>query len=133
MHWADDTIKEFGHQIGVDNLRFGDDGGLVLSFEKDGTLCLERREQDVLMYLIQGQDGQGQDRFDSDILLRALEQCHPRRSGDLAAGAALCKDGQGGNNLVFITRLTQNLFTLPGVEQTLISLNRLQRRSAGED
>lgn len=123
MSWADDTITAFGDHAGIPGLAVKDGQTLTLSFERDGVLCIERQDKDMLLYLLCDQD---LSRVSS--LLKALELCHPDHHAlGGGIGAGICRD----THLVFITRCTLDQFTLPMMEKMLSALMRFQQSVLG--
>jgi type III secretion system chaperone SycN len=116
--WIEDTLKEFGQGIGVDNLHFNPQGVCCLKLEETGTLYIERRDEVevILVYLVR------QIPFlDDETLSKALALNHFRNAWPLPVGSALREDDQ----LVFITWIESTDFSLPILEKAIRLLMNL--------
>ena len=98
MSWVNDTLQEFGHQMGVKDLNFGEHGVAQLVFQSGSVLAVEpvQREEisEILVYLSRplGFDG-------PQILRSALKKAHYKQAGMLVVQVAVC--GQDPDALLF--------------------------------
>ncbi|WP_153301605.1 hypothetical protein [Endozoicomonas arenosclerae] len=116
MDWRDEVISDVGKGIGVENLTFGESGVISIDFESERTLYLERQEEGVLIYMVQGLS-----RFDaSKSLIHALRKCHYTQSLMLPLQAGL----KGEEELVWLIYLDNEQFAQPTIESAIEILIR---------
>lgn len=121
MNWLDATLSDFGRQLGLADLRFDASGLVQLGFEQDGSLGIERRDEEVLIYLVRPLD------YHDDTLAERALKLVERRQGwrfPLQAGSL------PGQRLLLLTRLPHRAFTLPALEEALQLLDRLHKQLA---
>ena len=122
MSWIDDTIREFGHSIGIDGLALhsvpGGADSLVLDYgEADRALGFEREGEDLIVYLSQTVG------HVSEIdMEKALSQGHFRSTMTVPLQAGL----YGGNRLVFLSRIPGADVSQVMLENVLEALNKAQ-------
>ena len=116
MNLAQATLNDFARQLGLGDLALNEDGVASLSFESTGTLFVEQLDQSVLVYLVQQYD-----RLEPIHTQTALEMCHWRHNHGLQVNASITVE----ENLVFSTRMPEEDFDLPRLEQSLRLLNQL--------
>ena len=116
MSWVEDTIREFGAGIGMEDLRLSAEGLVSLDIEAMGTLFIEQTEEDMLVYLVRQFP-----EYETDIYAGALAACHFSEALPFAIHAALHDE----NRLVFIARMSRKEFSLPILEQVIDLLNRM--------
>jgi len=119
MNWVDDTIDEFGKQMGLSGLTLNDQGIARLSFEKMGALFIERRADEVLVYLVREMAS-----VDGRILCRVLELCHHRNQHPFTVQPGLRED----RGVIFLARIPESDFQLPTLERVVGLLNELHDR-----
>lgn len=118
MSWVEQTVAEFGRGLGIDGLRFNEQGVVTLATERMGTLFIERAEQAVLVYLVQPLD-----RASGEAYARALDACHWRHNHPFVVSAGLRQE----TGLLFAVRLTESEFDLPTLERAISLLDELHR------
>lgn len=116
MSWVDDVLREFGRSMGLPNLAFGQRGAVRLSVERLGQLGLERRPDEVLLFLLRPIPV-----GDARPLRKALAVCHYREGHPFAVQAGL----RGDDRLVFVVRIPEREFTVQAIEQGIELLDRL--------
>lgn len=116
MHWIEQTITDFGHSVGIDALSLNDAGVVMLTFERLGTLFIERREMELLVYLVRELTHPTAATFRA-----ALEACHYRHQHPFPVQAGL----RGDRHLVFLARLPAADFILPNLERTVALLDQI--------
>lgn len=116
MTWIDATVADFCRGMGLDPPGFGDAGALRLSFERSGTLTLERHDETILVMLARPAPRPAA----ADVLVRALDLCHPRHGRPVACAAGLYRD-----DLVFLTRFAATDFTPPALQRAFEELIHL--------
>lgn len=123
MTLIEETIREFGHSIGMEDLRLRDEGTLVLDMERLGSLAFDlvgERREDVAVSLsrrIEPPD----DRACANI----LDLCHYRSPARWPVRAGLT----GRGDLVYAVRMDTSEFTLPNLHQALDWLDGLHQQS----
>jgi len=121
MDWIDDTVQEFGHTLGMDELAFDERGLVQLNFETMGALGMEREPDGVLVYLRRELPHPTADNF-----RRALTACHHAQNPPFDVQPALQADGK----LLFALRIAAEEFQLPTLERALAYLDLLHREAA---
>lgn len=119
MSWVDDTIRDFGRGMGMEDLALNHNGLLCLDFEALGSLFIEQAEEAVLVYLVRELP-----RHDTVNLQRALALCHYREGLPFAVNVAFREE----NHLVFIARVPENDFSLPTLEKSIDLLTKLHQK-----
>lgn len=119
MSWVDDTIRDFGRGMGMEDLALNNSGLLCLDFEALGSLFIEQAEEAVLVYLVREMP-----RHDTLNLQRAMTLCHYREGLPFAVNAAFREE----NHLVFIARVSENDFSLPTLERAIDLLTKLHQK-----
>lgn len=114
MGFVDQTLDDYGRGVGLDDLRFNEQGVASLHFEEMGTLLVERLEDAVLVYLIREIE-----RPNSEVYARALELCHWDHNPPYLVNVALRHEGY----LAFSVRLDQTEFSLPTIERVVALLD----------
>lgn len=122
MSWVNDTLSEFGRQIGLDNLDFGVHGVAQLVFQSGAVLAVEpvsRGELDEVLVYVSRPTG-----FEGLRLLRqALVKAHFKKAGALDVQVAT--RGQGPDMaLLGLVRIPAREFTLQTLDNTFDYLNR---------
>ncbi len=122
MSWIDDTLREFGQQMGLVDLSFGAHGVAQLVFDDGAVLVIEpvqRGESDeVLVYLSRPMG------FDAPQRRRlALAKAHFKGTDALVVQVA--SQGQGPEaSLMALTRMPARAFTLQSLDHAFDYLNR---------
>ena len=119
MTWVDDTIRDFGLGMGMEDLSFNEEGLLCLAFETMGTLFLEYNREDITIYLVREYPP-----HETAIAGRALSLCHYRQGLPFVMNAAL----RGDNLLVFSALVPENDFSLPVLERAVDLLAEQHRK-----
>lgn len=118
MNWIEETLKQFGDNIGIDDLGLSElpDGrfGLVLDFDGgDRSVCFEQSADDLLVYLTREM------RHTSEVDLgRALSLGHFKNNRTAGVQAAL----RGDRTLVFLTRIPAQQVSAIHLERSLETL-----------
>lgn len=123
MTLIDETVREFGRSIGMEDLALRDDGSLVLDMQRLGRLALELvgpRREDVSLSLSRRIEPP-----DDASCARLLELCHYRTPAPWPVRAGLTRAG----DLIFAVRLETFDFTLPNVHKALDWLDGLHQQS----
>ena len=123
MNWVEDTIRDFGRGMGVENLSFNNEGFLCLDIETLGSLFIERIEEAVIVYLAREIP-----QHVTGILGKALALCHYREGLPFAVNAAFREE----NLLIFSVRLSENEVSLPVLERA-VDLIMEQHRKVKEE
>ena len=110
--WVDAAVVTFGRDLGFPRLALPEHGAIELTFERRGTLVLERAEGDVLIYLTRSSD-----HLDPDRLKRALRACHWRHGRD-----PVIRMGIRENRLVCLSRLSEREVTAAALARTFDQL-----------
>ena len=118
---VDETVGQFGHQLGFDNLTFDELGRVWLVFEYLGELLLELREDSVIVCLTREIH-----HADVRIYRRALELCEYDQNDQDWLQAVVLKEG----HLTFATRIPHEQFELSEIEAALVVLGNLHDRLA---
>ncbi len=116
MEWIHTTIRDFGRNMGIDDLRLNAAGTLAMHMEGQGDLFLETADNVVLVYLARPQHD-----LSREMSSKALELCHYRENHPLPVHAAL----HGDATLVFLVHIADKEFTLPTLELAIGLLGRL--------
>ncbi|CAK0749568.1 Type III secretion chaperone SycN [Gammaproteobacteria bacterium] len=119
MNSVDDTLRIFGHSLGMSALTLGPDNALVLGFERSGDLFIEVQDDAVLVYLVR--DCQHRE----EAWLAALRLCHYQAGHPFPVQAAMGPE----DRLIFAIRLMIPAFTPPHLEQAVQWLIRLQNQA----
>lgn len=123
MSVIEDTLREFGRSIGMEDLRLRDDGTLVLDMQQVGTLAIEligERREDVSLSLSRRVQPP-----EDTACTRLLEMCHYRNPCAWPVRAGLVN----GSTLLFAIRLEAFDFTLPNLHQALDWLDGMHQQS----
>lgn len=123
MTWLDSTLADFVRPMGLPAPSFETSPVIRLSFERRGTLYLERLESAVRVYLTRRHDRLGLER-----LRLALELCQPADDRTPPVHAGLTGDDE----LVFLTFLAPEDFIPPTLHRTIAELERRHERVARE-
>ncbi|MFC4160061.1 type III secretion chaperone SycN [Chitinimonas lacunae] len=121
MNWLDATLNDFGRQLGLADLRFDQQGVVQLGFSDQGSLGIERRDDEVLIYLVRPLDY-----HDATLAERALKLVERRQGWRFPVQTGSLPE----QRLLFLTRLPHAAFTLPALEEALQLLDRLHRQLA---
>ncbi len=124
MSAIDDTIREFGRSIGIEDLALRDDGALVLDMQQLGTLAIEwigERREEVSLSLSRRITPP-----DEAACGRLLEICHYREPSAWPVRAGL----SGAGELIFAIRMETSDFTLSALHQALDRLDEMHQQSA---
>ena len=123
MSWLNGTLADFCRPMGLPAPSFEADPVVKLSFERRGTLYLERLEDAVRIYLARKHG-----RLDVKKLRRSLELCSPaeRPAREFHVGL------DGDDDLVFLTCLPATDFIPSNLSRVLEDLERLHDRVAQE-
>ncbi|WP_374608481.1 hypothetical protein [Diaphorobacter nitroreducens] len=118
--WIQDTLAQFGQQLGLPDLSLGEGGAAELSLQAGGMLAVEPAPQtgDVLVYLGRpiGFDG-------PTVLRNALARAHHGMGGVLPVQVALRGDGPEALLLV-LARIPERDFTLAALSRVVDYLGR---------
>ena len=119
MSWLNGTVEEFVRPMGLPAPNFESDRVVKLSFERRGTLFLERLDDAVRIYLARRFG-----RLSLKQLRLALELCSPaeRRSLEIHVGL------QGDDDLAFLTCIPATDFIPSTLSKVLEELERLHDR-----
>lgn len=123
MSWIDDTLRDFGHQMGIEALSFGAHGAAQLVFQDGSVLSLEpvdrKGTEEVLIYLSRPMG------FDAPKIRRvALNQAHYKHASP-AFSVQVVSHGQGPDgHLVALIRLPARGFTLQILDRAHEHLSR---------
>ena len=122
MSWVNDTLQEFGHQMGLKELGFGEHGVAQLVFHSGSVLAVEPVQRgdnsEVLVYLSRPLGFDGPQRLRS-----ALSKAHFRQAGMLDVQVAV--RGQDPDALLLaLIRFNARDFTLQALDQAFDYLNR---------
>lgn len=121
MNWINDTLAEFGHRVGLQNLGLGEHGVVQLQLQSGGILTVQphmrdNRETEVLVCLSLPLGYGG-----AQLLKRALMQAHYSRTQSLTVQVAV--HGQGPQaQLLAMTRMDERELTAQRLEQTFEQL-----------
>jgi type III secretion system chaperone SycN len=122
MKWVNDTLLEFGRQLGLTDLKFGDHGVAQLDFQSGAVLAVEPVSRgdidEVLVYLSRpvGFDG-------ARLMRQALAKAHFKEAG--AQDIQVATRGQGPDLVLFaLVRMPARDFTLQALVNSFDSLNR---------
>ena len=110
MNWVDEALEQFGKHMGIDRLRFNDNGLCGLDMENGSALYLETKEDHFYIYFAKTIEY-----IDDNKLARALSAAH-FTNGLRAPLAAGLKDG---NKLVFFTWMPLQDVTPPSMEEAV--------------
>jgi type III secretion system chaperone SycN len=123
VSWLNGTLADFLRPMGLPAPDFESDPVVKLSFERRGTLYLERLEDAVRIYLARRHG-----RLSFAQLRRSLELCGPdeRPSFEMHVGL------DGDDNLVFLTCLPAVDFIPSTLSKALAELERFHDRVARE-
>ena len=116
MNWVEDTLRQLGRTIGIDDLAFNAQGVCCLSLQKSGDLYIEKREGEVFVYLARRIPY-----LDERVMERALSLCHFRNTRSLPVVAGL----KGDDELIFLTRRRAEELTLPVLEEAIRLVKKL--------
>ena len=122
MNWVNETLSEFGRQIGLSEFTTGGHGVAQLRLDSGGLLAVEpvRRGQidEVLVYLGRplGYDA-------NSLRIRALEKVRTARTGPYPVQVATRGDGSH-VLLLMLVRLPERSFTLQALSHVVDYLNR---------
>ena len=123
MSWVNGTLADFVRPMGLPAPDFESDQVVKLSFERRGTLFLERLDDAVRIYLARRHG-----RLNLKQLTRALEFCGPDERPAFEIHVGL----DGGDDLVFLTCLPAVDFIPTTLSKALAELERLHDRVGRE-
>jgi type III secretion system chaperone SycN len=109
-------INEFVRRLGVDPGALAPGGPVQLHIQGMGTLFIEERGEDALLYLARVFP-----EYDSEVPLRALALCHYAHKRAFTVQAGLYKD----NALFFLVAVPVRDFSIQKLEQIIPELSRL--------
>lgn len=110
MNWIEDTLRQFGQNIGIGDLGFNSRQLCCLALERSGVLYIERKDRVVVVYLAKEIPY-----IHEGVLEKALKLCHPGTLRSLPVVAGL----NGSNELVFLARVKEEEFSLPTLEEAI--------------
>ena len=122
MSWVNDTLSEFGRQLGLTDLNFGEHGAAQLVFQSGALLAVEpvtRGDIDEVLVYVSRPVG-----FNGPRLLRqALVKAHFKEAGVL--DIQVSTRGQGSDlALLALVRMPARNFTLQTLDHAFDYLNR---------
>jgi type III secretion system chaperone SycN len=121
MSWIDDTLAEFGEQLGIPSLQLGAQGVLQLELQAGGLLGVQLAEGasgDVLVYLGRPLG------FDAGTVLRnALAHAHHASASPMPVQVAVRGEGPEAL-LIALTRVPEREFTLQALTGIVDYLGR---------
>ena len=120
MNWVEDTLRQLGRSIGIENLTFNARGVCCLSLQKSGELFIERREAEVFVYLARRIPY-----LDERVMEKALSLCHFRNVRSLPVVAGL----KGDDEVIFLTRIREEEVSLPVLEEAIRLVMSLHERA----
>ena len=123
MSWLNGTLADFVRPMGLPAPSFESDPVVKLSFERRGTLYLERLDDTVRIYLTRRHG-----RLNLRQLRKSLELCGPDERPAFEFHVAL----DGDDDLVFLTCLPAVDFIPTTLSKALTELERLHDRVARE-
>jgi len=123
VSWLNGTLAAFVKPMGLPAPNFENDPVVKLSFERRGTLYLERLEESVRIYLARRHG-----RLNLAQLRKSLELCGPDERPAFQTHVGL----DGDDELVFLTCLPAVDFIPTTLSRVLAELERLHDRVAGE-
>jgi type III secretion system chaperone SycN len=115
MH-ADYVVAEFGRRMGLPDMSLDRDKPVQLHIAGMGTLFMESAEGEILVYLARNFPS-----HDREVPRRALLLCRPDRARPFPVYAGLYKE----NTLLFLTRFSEERFSVQSLEQAVIALSSL--------
>ncbi len=122
MAWIEDTLADFGRQLGIDGLDFGPYGVAQLQLASGGCIAVEpvRRgqEDEVLVYLARPVGHQA-----AQAVNVALARSHWRHGGALPVQVGLRGNGQD-TQLLALVRLPERTFTAQTLAHAVDYLGR---------
>ncbi|MEI6986584.1 MAG: type III secretion chaperone SycN [Rhodospirillaceae bacterium] len=123
MAWIDETVLEFGRGFGIDGASFATSSVVQFSFDRSGTLVMERAPGFIQVYLAR--------RLTLPIApgtcVRALDLCHYRHGRPFAYATGFIGD----DTLAFLVRIPDEEFTLPTLQQAFEGLVELHHTLSG--
>jgi type III secretion system chaperone SycN len=122
MNWVNETVAEWGRQLGLQDWGLGHHGVAQLELASGGLLAVELvgmgEEAEVLVYLGHPMG------FDGPRLIRqALRRVHHSNAGALSVQVA-CQEVDGQPRLLTLTRMPARGFTLQTLEHAVDYLTR---------
>ncbi|MCP3877892.1 MAG: hypothetical protein GY701_05785 [Sulfitobacter sp.] len=118
------VLAEFGNSLGLGALSWPDSGAMAIEFESRGTLFLEERGEDLLVYLTRELDAPD---CMAEILRNALRLCHYREGLPYTVHTGL----RGESGISFLVRVDAYAVTLPELERILEILTVLHDKAVG--
>jgi type III secretion system chaperone SycN len=123
VNWLNGTLADFVRPMGLPAPTFDSDPVVKLSFERRGTLFLERLDDAVRVYLVRAHH-----RLGLAQLKRALELCSPAERPPRAYHVGL----EGDRELAFLACLPAKDFIPSNLAKVLAELEKLHDRVAEE-
>ena len=121
MDVVDATLQDFGNTLGIPSLAFNEKGLLELVIERVGTLCIEKTDGLIVLYLLRPLSYPNLETFK-----KALAFCHPKEKPEIPVSAGMTS----AEELVFISHLHLSTFTIPNLEASIEVLKNLHNRIA---
>jgi type III secretion system chaperone SycN len=119
VNWLEQTLHDFGRQLGLGELRLDGNNSAELALGQGGTLGFEHAGGEVLVYLSRPLD------YDTAAAYEeALRACDFRDSPAYALQAGV----RGERELVLLARVPERQFTASALEQVLDILVKLHER-----
>ncbi len=118
--WVEDTLRQFGRNMGIEDLELNARGVCCLVLERRGTVYIERRGEEILVYLARQVPY-----LDLPSMKTALRLCHFKNRRPLPVVAGMQDD----DRLIFLTRIEAKQFTLPLLERAIQLHTDLLERS----
>jgi len=122
MSWIEQTIAEFGTQIGIAGLRFDERGVVQLQLQSGTTLGIERRDGEILVYTNQllAFEDEG---LKQKALRHADFRDHPNVQKTFPLQLGMTGSGLE-TALIILTRIPERQFTVVTLNQVLEYLTR---------
>jgi type III secretion system chaperone SycN len=115
----EDTLRQFGQSIGVEDLSFSAQGVCCLSLQERGDLYIEKRDEYVFIYLARKVPYANE-----TVFKKALSLSDFRNAWPLPAVSGL----QGEDNLIFLTWVKSDQCSLPVLEQAIRFVTNLHKQ-----
>jgi type III secretion system chaperone SycN len=117
------VVSEFGRRMGLPDLFLAPGSPVQLRIDRMGTLFLEYAREEVLVYLARDFPA-----HDTEAPRRALALCGPESRRPFPVYAGLHKE----NTLLFLTRFSEERFSLQDLEQAVPILSSLLDQALGD-
>ncbi len=121
MSTIEQTITQFGENLGITGLTLPEQGTLTLQIEKIGNIYFEQGKEEILLYMTKELP-----QFSEKILQQALALCHIDQGHQYPVQIAM----QGNNTLFLLVRIAQHECILPTIEQAIALLRELHDKIA---